>query len=85
MNDNQNKNDRDLLETDEDRLDLQLAQLEEGHSPEADSTIQALQAELQTMADELRQPPPANPYEDESACRRVSELVRAIGRDPGSE
>lgn len=66
----------------DDLLIQQLARLDGDVQSEADSTVKALKSELETMAAELRQPPPDNPFQDESACRRANELVQAIGREP---
>ncbi|HUG68011.1 MAG TPA: protein kinase [Pirellulaceae bacterium] len=49
---------------------------------EADSTLKDLKAELDTLAKQLREPAPIVPFEDESDCRRVTELVEALGLEP---
>lgn len=52
-----------------------------GTSPEADSTVKEMKAELDTLAERLQQQVPVDPYQDESAFRRGLSLVEAIGRD----
>lgn len=47
-----------------------------------DATIADLKAQLDTLSDELARPEPADPFADESACRRAVEIVAAIGKDP---
>ncbi len=51
-------------------------------STDDDSTLRELKAELDTMASELREPPPVNEFAEESDCRRAIELVERIGREP---
>ena len=55
-----------------------------GNPPSAaeDATLRELKAELDTLASELREPPPVDEFEDESDCRRAVELVEKIGREP---
>ncbi len=60
----------------------QLALLEADPSMAADPTVESLKSELETIVSDLHSPPPINPFQDESACRRANELVRAIGREP---
>ena len=47
-----------------------------------DATLLELKAELDTLAAELREPPPVDEFEDESDCRRAVALVERIGREP---
>ena len=47
-----------------------------------DSTLRVLKAELDTLASQIREPAPVVPFEDESDCRRVTELVEALGVEP---
>ena len=61
------------------QLASQLADSDGGQPDGAGSTLAELRRELDTLAQQLRIPVPADPYEEESACRRV---VQAIGRDP---
>jgi serine/threonine protein kinase len=45
-----------------------------------EATLVNLQAELATLADDLRQPPPECDFEGESDCQRAVELVESMGR-----
>jgi len=79
---------RDLKLSPEQLLD-DLAQRDEAEATgapqtnaDADSTFKVLKAELDTLASQLREPAPVVPFEDESNCRRVTELVEALGIDP---
>lgn len=70
-----------------DELISQLARLDEAlelgeSSGAADSTLEELRAELETLLSDVRQPPPVDQFENESGCRRAIELVQAIGQDP---
>ena len=47
-----------------------------------DATVANLRAQLDTLSEELARPVSADPFADESACRRAIEIVAAIGRDP---
>jgi serine/threonine protein kinase len=47
-----------------------------------DSTVANLKAQLDTLSEELAKPEPVDPFTEESACRRVVEIVAAIGKDP---
>ena len=50
-------------------------------SEAGNSTIKSLKADLDTLAAQLREPSHGVSYEDESDCRRATELVAALGRD----
>lgn len=56
---------------DEERLDLQLAELEENPNAPVDSTVRQLHTELQTLAESLMKSVPPDPHEEEPACRRA--------------
>ncbi|MES2792671.1 MAG: serine/threonine-protein kinase, partial [Planctomycetota bacterium] len=47
-----------------------------------DSLIQKVRGDLELLQGHLRQPPPADPFGEESACEQALNLVAAIGRDP---
>ena len=49
-----------------------------------DSTVKELKQELDTLAIQLREPVPIVPFEDESDCRRATELVEALGQTPSA-
>lgn len=69
----------------QERLIESLASREESAASNAelsDSTVFGLQAELETLQDHLRRPPPADLYAAEAACESALRAVRAIGRDP---
>ena len=42
-----------------------------------EATLRELKVELDTLASELREPPPVDEFEDESDCRRAVELVES--------
>jgi serine/threonine protein kinase len=46
------------------------------------ATLSALQAELETLAGELRREPPLDDYVEESHCRQATELVERIAHQP---
>lgn len=75
-----------MLPPDEkERLIESLAECEEAAFPPgemADSTTLGIQAQLETLQERLREAPPAEPFREESACDRVLDAVKAIGRDP---
>jgi serine/threonine protein kinase len=71
----------DQVTVDEHPLDQLLADLDADAAVTTDSTVRQLHAELVTLADELRQPPPTDSYQHEPACRRSVEQAVAIGRD----
>lgn len=72
MPDDQNSPDVEILVS-------QLAEVEAGHLTEADSTLQELKAELDTLANELRETPPVNEFRDESDCQRAVEMAVLAG------
>lgn len=45
-----------------------------------ESTIQSIQAQLETLVSELRQAPPVDDYAEESGCQRATELVEGIAQ-----
>ncbi len=47
-----------------------------------ESTVAGLRGELETMASDLRSPPPDDDFEDESQCRQALEVIKAIGQEP---
>ena len=47
-----------------------------------ESTIQSIQAQLETLVIELRQPPPSDDYAEESGCWRAIELAERIAHRP---
>lgn len=63
------------------KIDQLIDQLAESDVAEnaADSTVRQLRAELETLAGEIRQPPPDGPFLQESALRRGLEFVKANG------
>jgi len=72
---------------DADRNDVaaRLAELEEQlelgvEAADSDSTAADLKAELDTILEELKRPAVAD-FENESACGRVTEMVKSIGQD----
>jgi serine/threonine protein kinase/Leucine-rich repeat (LRR) protein len=69
----------------DDRLDRQLAALDQNSAAPADSTLRNLHEQLETMAHDLRQPPPEDPHEQESALRDAADRLREIGRNPSPE
>ncbi len=70
---------------DNERINQLLAELDEGSAESANSAVRELHAELARLSDELRQAPEPDLHEKESACRRVAEMVAALGRDPSHE
>ncbi|HZT80887.1 MAG TPA: serine/threonine-protein kinase, partial [Gemmataceae bacterium] len=63
---------------DEDQLDRQLAELDENPSASVDTAVRQLHAELETLASALKSPPPADPHQEESACRRAVAQARSL-------
>lgn len=51
-------------------------------SGSANSTVRSVKAELDTLAAEICDPPPVEPYEDEPECRRALQLASNIGCAP---
>ena len=47
-----------------------------------DSTVHHLRGELETMADDLRRPVSADPFQSEPACAAAIELASQVGREP---
>jgi serine/threonine protein kinase len=47
-----------------------------------EATIRSLQAELATLVDQLRQPPPIDDFAEESDCRRATEMVERLADPP---
>jgi serine/threonine protein kinase len=66
---------------DEEQLDRQLAELDENPNAPVDSTVRRLYAELETLAETLKQPLPPDPYETESGCLRAVAAVQALARE----
>ena len=62
----------------EERLLRQLAAVDENPSAPVDSTVRQLHAELETLASDVKLPPPADPHLEESACRLAVEQARAV-------
>lgn len=50
-----------------------------------DPSLGTLGAELETLANQLRQPAPPEQYQEESACARAIEMACRIGREAASE
>ena len=63
---------------DQSELDRQLAELDENPEAPVDTTVWELHAELQTLAKQLNQPVPPNPYEQEPACQQAVERAKSI-------
>ena len=62
-----------------------LAAADETYSPSdefTDSSVLKVKADLDLLQKHLQQPPPADPFGEESACEQALNLVAAIGRDP---
>ena len=73
------------LPDEQERLIESLVEREEGASPAgelSDSTAFGLQAELETLQDNLRRPLPADPFSTEAERESALRAVEAIGRDP---
>lgn len=68
----------------DDLLDQLLAELDENPDAPVDSTVRNLHAELATLADDLRQPLPPDPYGEESALRLAVARAQKIGREASS-
>jgi serine/threonine protein kinase/Leucine-rich repeat (LRR) protein len=73
-----------------DPLAAALASLEEQPTGEAQSTLRRLHAELNTLAEQLRQPAPADPHQGESACDQAVDAIVKLplkeqGRSAASE
>ena len=74
---------KDVIQLPEDhQLDQLLAEGSQSDASEskADSTVDKLRAELETIATRLREPVSPEPYQDEPACARAAELASSIGR-----
>ncbi|MDB5338984.1 MAG: pknB 1, partial [Planctomycetaceae bacterium] len=68
----------------EELLAVRLAELElkaDSSHPAANSTVQGVMAELDTLTEQLRKPTSPSPFESESACERAVDLVKNVGRD----
>ncbi len=63
---------------DQDRLEQQLIALERNPQAPHDTTVCNLHQELETLADDLRQPVPVDPHEAESACQRAVEQIQTL-------
>jgi serine/threonine protein kinase len=66
---------------DESELDRQLAELDENPEAPVDTTVRELHAELQTLAEQLHQPAPPNPYETEPSCQQAVGRAKSIARE----
>jgi serine/threonine protein kinase/Leucine-rich repeat (LRR) protein len=66
---------------DEEQLDRQLAELSANPNAPVDLTVRDLHAELETLAESLKQPLPPDPFEEESACQRAVEAAKALATE----
>jgi hypothetical protein len=66
---------------DEDQLDRQLAELEENPNAPVDSSVRELHAKLETLAENLKESVPLDPYEAESSCARAVAAAKALARE----
>jgi serine/threonine protein kinase len=78
---------RHANEVDRERILVELARRETEGAGEPlndveESTIQSIQAQLETLVIELRQPPPSDDYAEESGCRLAIELAERIALRP---
>lgn len=63
---------------DEDRIEQQLLEIEDNPKAPHETTIANLHKDLETLAQDLRAPAPADPHENESACRQAVEKVQTL-------
>lgn len=63
---------------DDEHLPRQLCQLEENPDAIVDSTVRALHRELETLAEELRQPKVADQHEAEAGCQQSIQQAQAL-------
>lgn len=63
---------------DDDRIDEQLLQVEDHPQAAHDTTIVNLHKDLETLANDLAAPAPADPHEGESACQRAVQNVQTL-------
>uniref|UniRef100_A0A7C4LLH5 non-specific serine/threonine protein kinase n=1 Tax=Schlesneria paludicola TaxID=360056 RepID=A0A7C4LLH5_9PLAN len=66
---------------DHEQLVGQLAHLAQHPDAPVDATVRVLHAELETLAESLKQPLPPDPFEEESACRRAVAAVQALATE----
>jgi serine/threonine protein kinase len=66
---------------DQNEIDRQLAELDDNPNAVVDTTVREVHAELQTLLEQLKQPVPLNPYEQESACQQAVERVKALSQE----
>ncbi|HXG46836.1 MAG TPA: serine/threonine-protein kinase, partial [Methylomirabilota bacterium] len=65
----------------EEQLDRQLAELDENPAAPLDSTVRRLHAELETLAESLKESVSPDPHEAESACRRAVDRAKALAQE----